>query len=640
MKFSRNNGLLIPQVQAISFLFNDIVIDSYSQYDIYFDGTSDGHILLPSSKIPIVSLKSGYVSYNSQNISTYNTGEPFSLSGWYNSSTGTYLYHDGIEMYFKGTGERVFELHIDCPNTNTLATDIYLNTPNISLQGSLNNFYLGGECTGALISDTSLVIFNGDTFFRNTFEKPIKSKSPIFFFLEANQSETMFFDDNDVSHQNNNLNGLLRLEPSWGPVDIDVDVNRVIPNSMFISITGSNVLTFGGDFDGIWSGNRFLYQDTESSLTLNYQIYACDQYGNAIDKDIFWFNVGRVSGTSNYVTGLTLTSSGEYLTPPTFKVSGYYYVTGIEQSLSSLLFSSGCSGNIPVTFNGMGFGANASGYLSTHPVLFQDLYTAGLQKYYLVDYYRGLNFGSGYTQRPIATINTGIYGSSCYDVPNFYNTNKAYFSKFNSLGTISASADFLTGIVLTATGLVSGGLKTGYRVTGVEITNIGSGYSNTLYPFISFVRNTGDTLTSNASGIFYLTSHSNTTPLSLDIKIEGDEWKDSSLFDARLTIPKDKNISFRYRASGIDNTSYMQVGLRLNYFDGVSAIPVIDDNVYFQHTFNTDPYALKKNDKVSPLTRFNTNSDLSFSLSQTELDSLYQGSSWSNNSFDIGDLDF
>jgi hypothetical protein len=655
MKFTGNNTLYLPQRTKNSFVLSDILVDSLSKYSVSFDSLSgEGAYSAIKGTVPLFTLESGYISFWSgfSKISTYNTGEIFSVSGWFDNSTGLYLGASDSNIFTNlvtGQGNPLGAFRINCPSNSSLKANISISQTPISFNFSIPNFNIDNSPTGILTSDSSLLIYGIDTFFYQSYEtllKPINNSTGI---ITSTGSYNIVLSDGDSSSQANNVVGSLIVKSLWGDVKLDINTNRSISQfGNYWQMSGINSDSFIDClFDGTWSGNSFNYQDQTGNLTLNYRYTKTDSFGNRLSKTLRWGISGVGNASGSFISGIQMTASGEYATLPVPVFTGYYYVTGLQQNLSSMLFSSGCSGNLPVGFSiPIGMGTGASGILNTHAVMFQDIYTPGINTFYVVDNFSLYNAGTGYISPPNAVINTGIFGTNCYDVPRKYAYNISNFLPFSTSGAMAPKASFLTGQVLYTTGLVSGGLATGYFITGLDIGNIGSGYNNQYFPKVSFIRQPGDTLTKNASGNFVLTNTSiNPTGLmDIDFKIGNNSWQqktlNTGLINSEYIDSNEDSFSFKFSLSGVKSTYPWSAYLLLGDDNGTSIQTAMIDLFRYTRFYNTGVQALKKNNSVSG-SRFISGNLLNFLVSQDDLDNLYNSLTFSdNNGFDVGDLNF
>lgn len=660
MKFTGENILYTPQVSQATYLFNNIVVNSTGTYRI---GTSQTVLGVPSS-LGIGNtgwffhLQGGRVfDPSGKFVSTYNTGEPFSISGWIDM-TSTYRYLQIGKIISRSpeptpTSGLLRSISVSCPtgiNSGYLSCDMRLLTSRIITTGSLSDYYIFSQSTGYIYSNVGQYV-NSDAFqFYKSYES-LLTGSPLIAFTNTTNFPAkpikVIYQDNDSSSQNNKLTFDWQYNTSYQSIIAEYSLQRTGLYSTGISILSDlNTQTgFSGLFGGLWSGSSFLYADSPNSIIFSYYLSLSDSRGNPFPTS-GTFNVSIPSTgrflTGEYISGFQLTASGEYLNPPLIAVTGYYYCTGIQQSIGSLLFSSGCTGDLPVSFaSANGAGVGASGNLQTTPVTFNGLYSNGNQVFRIVYNYSTALIGTGYTMAPLATVNTGKYGPSCYDVPLASGYNQFWYAPFRTSGTIDFEAGYFTGVALCKTGLVSGGLRIGYIVTGIDVYNIGTGYSNRRPPLFSFIRTGENGLTSNASGILslntgFLNSQNNWT---IEAGIPGLSPIISGLYTGTIVLGNSNFMYVKITSSGLGVTVPITGSVSISMNNGVSGLNLITPFTYSKY-FSTDPFALKK--KPSVVQVFSVNDDLSFLLTQNDLDTLYSSEGYTDNNwpFDDGDFDF
>lgn len=657
MKFTGINTLYTPRLLQVTYLFKDIVVDSTGLYHVgsshNFNNTNieistgwlfhlkEGRILDPSGKF----------------VSTYNTGEVFSISGWIDFPTNfRYLQVGEIITRSQETGGisgLLGAINVWCPTGNTSGTmtcDILLNSTRITTDMAFDAFIgVGLSVKGYFTTSIDQYITNDAFQFYNSYE-PLITGNPVIAFLSNRfpPLSIVSYQDNDTSNQNNTLNFNYQYRTIYGdPVEEFLISRTGLYNSGISQVVSLNSQTgFSGLFDGVWSGNQFVYQDAPNTIIFNYLLNLSDGMGNPYPKSgRYTVSIQKLGQTmvAEYITGFSLTTGGEYLSPPLLATTGYYYCTGIQQSIGSLLFSSGCTGDLSVSFvSANGKGTGASGLLQTTPVTFNGVYFGGNKVFRTVYGYVTTNVGTGYTIAPQALVNTGQYGIACFDVPLASGYNQAWFAPFRTSGTIDVEAGWFTGVALCRTGLVSGGLLTGYIVTGIDVYNIGSGFSNIRPPLLSFIRTGESILTRNASGSLF--TNTGSVNSSSDWYVEAGVAGTSAILSGQTsgTVPLgtfNNLLSIKIMCSGVDITVPITGNIVVT-MSNVSPSPSTIDYFSFSKYFNTDPYALKK--KNSPTVTFAINSDLSFLLTQNELDTLYTDAGYTNNSWTLneGDFDF
>jgi len=649
MNFTGTNSLYIPRVPQMTYLFKDIIVNSTGAYS--FGGTQFAQAFSTGYNVTFFTLSGNrIIDPSGQFLATYNTGEAFSVSGWfdYNNnfkyiSVGTILSRTAETT--TGSGY-MGVLRLTCPSNGSLACDIKLYSPNVSTSMVFYDYNIDSSASG-IISTSTPTYANGGTFqFYQSYEN-LLTGNPLLAFLDPNYPVPVFYVDNDSSFLDQVQNFDYHFNTSYADIINTFYVNRTgLHNSGVYQIL--NLTTdsgFSGLFDGAWSGNKFAFSDIPASMAFNFQMMYADQAGNQFPiTGLNSVSIPSLGTTmqANYITGFNLTSSGQYLYPPVIATTGYYYVTGLQQALNSMLFSSGCTGNIPVSFtNTTSYGAGASGQLQLIPVTFSGVYSAGLAQYNIVAAFITSSVGTGYTVAPRANVQTGAYGSNCYDVVKNAGFNYGFFLPFNTSGTMDVQAGYFTGVPLLLTGLVSGGQLTGYFVTGIDVYNIGTGYSSTLLPLLTFVR-TGETglAGQDAAGTLLLnsTSVNSTGDWSVSAGIAGQTMITGS-FSSGVYLPVGNSVmSIVLSCSGVDITQPI-TGYITASISGVSGASLTAP-FSFSKYFSTDPYALKK--KLNPVITFQITDQLSFSITQSDLDTLYSGQGYTNNGwpFDPGDFDF
>ena len=646
MKFTGTNILYTPQVPQINYLFKGIVVNSTGVYSFV---TNQSLPFVPSGNSSSLFQLSGnqIIDPSGRFISTYNTGESFSISGWVNYPTNNrYLVINSIvnSTLESNTNSVLNSLSIICPTGANLSCDIKIYSPPVTTNVSFSNFTVDGLTTGNISTDTCMYAQGGSMVFYQSYESLITG-APLLGYVDTRFPNILFYSDNDTSFCDDTFKFNYYFDTSYAQVISTILLNRTgLYNSgitIFSDLTTDTGI-FSGLFNGFWSGSGFYYQDTPSTNVFNYQLSLSDDAGNPYPK-IGYYSISIPSlstmVTANYITGFQLTASGEYLTPPNIQVTNYFYSTGIQQNLSTLLFSSGCTGNLPVYFSGIsGMGTGASGYLTLFAVLFSGVYSTGFQQFNLVSQYISLNNGTGYIIPPKAFVNTGIYGSSCFDVPNTSGLNYSWFSPFRTFGATQVEAGYFTGVPLCTTGLVSGGALTGYIVTGINVYNIGTGYNTGLLPTITFLRQDIPTgLTKNASGVLYLKTGTmvNLSNWSVYTGIAGYGLSlapmSSSIYMDQFT----NYLTIQLSCSGLDISVPISGTITMNMSN-----MFLYSNFFYSKYFSTDPGFLKKNS--NPLVVYSTTANLSFSLLQSDLDNLYSSAGYTDNNwpFQLGDFDF
>lgn len=644
MKLSGNNTLQLPEVNAFSFIFDNLSVSTTGISKIAFStqsGVTGFSFVLSGQNIYLQS------SGINKSISSYNINESFSISGNNLSGVSGYNYLDfyvnglGINAWQELLPQNLYLLNINVASGDVLNLNAKLYAKNININLNLPNSYqaLGGT-TGTINTDTSFWITNSNTVFSQSYQ-PLLNIDTIIAPVKVNNPLSLVLTDLDDSSQDYTMSIQSYLSSNIGPTGLLETITRTGNVASTISSFEllNNNFNVSGLFDGIWSGNNFVYSDFPEYSTFNFEYSIMDTLGNYSSNQSILIKfepstpVNGSGYTSEYITGFNLITGGKYLYPPTPVFNSYYFVTGLTQSFASMLFSSGCTGSIPVTFTGGG-GNGASGDILLAGVTLANLYQSGNLVYYIAT---GANFpsqGTNYTGIPTAIFKTGIY-SNCYDVPAHFASNLYSFTSLNSSGSLGPQAVSLSGLVLTNTGVFSG--ITGFTVTGLDITNMGHGYNASRMPLVTFLRQSGDTLTGNASGTFQLKAtglyNINNFWTIQTGWTNGDFAPLQSGLSGILTNNQ-RFFSIQLQCSGLDNTTGIVSKLSVLPSQGSGIVQLVTGTKYY----SDDPYFLKK--KLNPIeTLVPISGDLSFLTTQSDLDNLYNDFV-SSEGIDLGDFDF
>jgi hypothetical protein len=646
--FSGVNDLTLPQVAEFGFLFKDVVLSSYVPATIKFTcvDTSINGITFSGGKI----LGHDSVSH----ISSYNIGEAFSVSGFKvkTATTDKWLWCvDGVVYDYLVAGTpNISGITVNVLD-GTLSCDLVLNSNPFAYSLSAGDFGAGSGSIGRISSAVPCVTYGGTLEFYNSYQPLLTGNlGPVY--SASGSPAPIYLYDIDTNQSNAPISFKATLDTTFDSVPQIITVNRT-------GLQAGSSLTFtplsvdggiSGLFNGMASGTSFTFQDEIQSNLISVSVRKMNNMGTQSPSYVTIRASGITpTGTTStyYVTGINMTSSGEYLYPPTLVSSGYYQVTGLEQAFSSMLFSSGCTGNLDITFSAVERISSASGYLGMRPVLFQNLYTAGTATYYIPESYNAYSSGDGYTSAPMSVVNTGKY-SSCFDVPRYYANNKAWFTPFSGKGALKTLADGLTGEVVCVTGVV-GASQTGYRVSGISLTNVGQGYNQTSYlPKVSFVRRAGDSLTKNATGVVLAVtgfnySFANSWDFAYSIgngEFQSIPYANPNYFSG-VTMDANQNyLTIQSSYSGVPNTNPVSVMITIGTEDGSGYGFPITGTKYF----SSDPLFLKKNFSVTGdyFSATPSSEPLSFTSTQTQLDTVYNSTAYTQNTWDVnlGDLDF
>jgi hypothetical protein len=644
MNFTGLTYRAIPETNRIRLSLGEVSILGTGKCEVGISGSgtidkftfSGNKILSPANKV----------------VGNYNEGENFSLD--YIADTGNYIYYlngNLIENRRTKTNYNTQKFFVNCSGGASLSSDVKLYCDDVPFTITFpDKFQALGNLTGSLsnLSTTKFKIFDSSLNFYHT---SLTLLTGVTSGDSTGQTNFGFsFYDNNTSRFDQKVDFGLTLYTSLGTIQQTFTSNRVSGLEMTISdlITDTTNANLNSIFDGSGiSGNQFIYINSPVNYLVSYYAPSTNLRGEQKNKTIN-ISIEAVSplnngtGISSYVTGFQLLTSGEYLYPPIAKFTGYYYITGLSTALNSILLNSGCTGDVPITFSGNNSRAlNASGVLHSVRVLLSGMYGEGLNYYYLPQSFEIISGGTGYLTTPNAYIKTGTY-SNCWDLGTRYTGNYSIFRPFSGAGMLGSLADYLTGEVLTVTGLVSGGAITGYRLSGIRFTNMGSGYNTGNYkPFVSFERVAGDTLTSGASG--------NLLMKSTGSYIFANNW---SLSTGSSTLA----LNLMSGTSGVINldsgSNYLTVNLNYSGSDYTQAIvarlttsmvggDTITHLLSGLRTYDTSTGYLKKKNNLDLIT-FTINDDLSFSLTESDIDLYYSSPNFMNsgNQIAIGDLEF
>lgn len=649
MRFTGTNTVYTPRVSQANYLFENIFVNHTGVYSFlsthYAPNSGTGSV------IPLFRLSGNKIlDASGKFISTYNTGEIFDVSGWLDFQNGwRYLSTNNI---LNRTPDSTIssgllgDVTISCPSGGLLTCDMFLTSPYVETSITFSNVSANGRTTGTIQTTTDMYVTGGNIQFYQSYEQLITG-GPLVAYLDSRYPAWVFYDDNDTSFQNNSLLFDYQYDTTYRTAITEISILRsgFYGSGIYQNICLTTNTGFSGYFDGIWEGSGFTYNDSGNpvaGVTLEYLLSITDVNSNPYPIDgsinVGWYNTG-VMRKAEYITGFQLTATGQYLVIPDIAVTGYYYSTGIMQDISSLLFSSGCIGNLAVSFSGTnGYGTGASGYLVLTPVTFSGVYNTGVKQYNLVSGYVPLNFGTGYLVPPRASVNTGQYGTACFDVPNTSGYNYAWYRPFRTSGTMSVEAGWFSGVALCGTGLISGGLLTGYYVTGIDVYNLGSGYSQGRPPLMSFIRKDIPTgLVSGASGVLLMKTGSlfSQSNIRVETGLAGSTLELATWEVTFFTLqPPTNSLSIRLSVSGTDITEPLSGIVIVNASDSMNTV-IIRYSKYFM-----TGDVLKKKD--NGITVYPISQDLGFGTSQNELDTLYSTAGYINNTwpFEEGDFDF
>lgn len=646
MQLSGNQFRLTPETNSVGFVFKNLFVNNATGLaEIGFSGS--GNVLK-------FLLRDNFIySPQGKKVATYNAGEPIGLSG--NIGTGVYSYYVNGDL-----------INVSGVKTNFPIQRFFVNTTGCTMNVEpqlFSNYYDTGVyisgafkalsgVSGTIVNNSSsrIRVFGSSIFFYGSYDALLTGY--ISGDVPAGGTLNFALNDLDSGRFDTNLNFMLKLDTSIGPIGKIFSINRVsgLSDTVRTLSSASGDFTFGIEWFGSGISNRFIYEPVSDSAFLSFSAFAETLSGVSKPKTLT-VKVEAISpGNSGivrteYVTGLLITNTGQYATCPQAVFTGYYFVTGV--SYANHLFSSGCTGSIPLIFtrNG-GIGTGASGTLSVRRIRLSGVYGAGVKDFYVPDGVSITTGGTGYTLAPTVTLNTGVW-AGCFDLAQNSGSVSIYTPFASaSLALMTPSAAYLTGETLCTTGLVSGGTATGYIVTGVLITNDGSGYNTGNYvPRMSFIRGVGDTLTQNASGTLSMKSTGRyifDQNWSVKTGIAG---YNLALFSGTGLLPYTGQISLsafqnyvtvQISHSGLDNTEPVVLKVTLTNEDGTAVSTLVSG----AKTYDITTGHLKKKN-LDSFIYLVPQSELSFLLTQDELDDLYSDPAYASaGGIDTGDLDF
>jgi hypothetical protein len=646
MYVTGNNFRLTPEVSQMRLSFSDLALLGTGRSEIGVSGA--GNILkfqFSGSRV---------ISPDNKWVGSYNSGEPFDLD-WIINSTG-YQFSLGNSIIANRKAKTNFNIQRFFINTLsgapiTANAKIYCQDMAATIDFD-TNFLALQNLTGRVSNSTAVNfrVFDSSMSFLGTNATLLSGL--VTGDITGLTTRTFSLSDLNTSRFDSEVQFLLKLNTTIGPLSGQFTVNRLsgldtVYSKLVTSVSGSGInipVLFDGS--GV-SGNVFTYYNTPASYLVSYFASSTDLRGDGQDKIItvkLETSSPVESGAyrKDYVTGFSIVSGGEYINPPTLIATGYDFVSGLDWVLSSILLSSGCSGDLPVRFSGNNSNSsNASGVLKTTRVMLSGTYGEGLNTYYLPQSFSLVSGGTGYVTTPRGWLQTGIY-SNCYDVGAKYNTTYSLYKPFSGSGLMASQADFLTGEVLCQATPVSGGAVSGYKVTGVRITNPGSGYLSGVYiPKVAFYRSSGDTLTANATGNFMMATtgfYSLTGNWSLETGLSSTNLVLMTGTSGIAYLTADQSyFTVKINQSGRDYTSPIVAKMTVALSGAESLIHLLTGS----KRYDTSTGFLKKKNTLG-LTTYSPNAELSFLLEESDIDAYYSSAAFMGNTptIDIGDLDF
>lgn len=594
----------LPQVKNFSFLISGISVFDLNPISFNFYDTGNNSFSFY--------LESGLITTN-RIIYLYNTKESINIEGHVKDNKLYYKIND-VAHDKQINFSSLSKLKINS-FSESVVYDIFINSNPINYSFEVNPSYsLGGILSGKINTDTTFYIKDYSLVFKNSDIQLFSGQNNLTGIFSKGQNAFGLKDIDNLKLEYKN-SFLIYFDTIFGSLKADLYSYRgdYYNNKIFsLSENSFNLYNKSFLFDGIVSGNNFYHVKNKENFNLTYSIGTFDYLGGDFPSLVSVkfepvYPLNNSYYTSEYVTGFSLTNQGLYSgLPPSAEFIRYYYVDGISQYVQNLLFSQDCPNQIQITYSGKATG-QASGYLDARDVYISGLYGNGINKYKAIFNYIPYSYGSGYTGAPIILWGTGGNCFSLADVSG----EKGQFKKIhNTYAKIVSHADYLTGTVLTSGITGNNGIITGYKVTGLQLTNIGSGYTQIFPPKVYFIRSTEDILNQDASGILnYKKSGLYNFPASWSINynfsgyllenssfigVNQNEIQliDNNYFSGNILIPSgEKLIYFDLNCSGLDNTVPLSSLITLNIGEDSNKI-ITQNYIYNDKYYNTNTGAL------------------------------------------------
>ena len=605
MQFIGNNKLYLPQVNQFSFVITGIDVTDTGLVNFQFNDVSGNFFNFQ--------LSGGYITTD-KIICTYNTIDLINIYGYQANNVLNYQINN-INYQKNLPFGNLNYLNIFSSGATTC--DILINGNPINTSIGFNPTYnYTGLLTGFISSDTAYCAKSPSFIFYNSH---LNSLTNLYSTLGVNPGINYFYlkdiDSTIVEYTNNFY---ASINPTFGIVNGLFSPSRIgISNQTILSLSDVNSNSYYQTslFNGVWSGNNFYYVDNQSTYNLSFNLGSNTLVGNYSPSTLFiqYSPLSPVNGSSytcQYITGFKLLNGGAYSgEAPTASFSKYYYVTGLNKPFESFLFSTGCGNSLLATFTGGFPSGNASGYLNLINVYLSGIYGAGINNFKAASSYTILNSGSGYQYAPNLILATG---GNCYSLADYSGIQSGQFKYISGYGAVANQAAGIIGYPLISGITGSNGNTTGYAVTGIVLTNVGYGYSSTYPANISFIRDSSDLSTNNASGVFLYKStglYNFTGNWGMSYNIFSTGYitlpELNGLISGSILMPTGQNnVNLALYLSGLDNTSPIS-GLLTLYLSGVNQSITTQKIIYQSRLFNLNTGALLPNSKInstSPIT--------------------------------------
>lgn len=504
MYFSGYTFKSIPKTPKLTFGFSDIYLTNPTGIArIGFSGnTSDYSLLISGGKV-----------YDEERRFIYSYAENFDVSGIIQASKNQ-LFIDGVPLKIKnGSPGQYSVFYVDLSGTE-LNTEVYIYTPQI-------NHSVGVSPAITPLGDLSIVVQNSSELdfsiygynlqFTNNNNKldEVQFSGVISGVVSGNLSREFILSNTTDIQDDRTYVFDLTLDTNFGQItkNFSVRVESGYNSFIYKTIKLGPDISLSTPFFGTTGLSTFTFESVDSEAFSAIQVgkfgLMTERYysgeGDVLFEPLTPNNDEILS--SEYVTNIEITATGIYDACPNVKFTEYYYVKDLTLDSNTIL-STGCTGIIRILFSGIsGVGQGASGYLLRYPSPNMDQVLYGSigspQYYYSVSGATISGQGTGFIESPYAYLDFSEAGAGCYDYAEA-SGDKYPYSAFSGTPIMGRSAGYLTGQT------VCEAHASGYYVTGVRITNPGSGYSSTFYPYIQFIRSSGDTQTDDASGVIHL----------------------------------------------------------------------------------------------------------------------------------------
>lgn len=553
MQFTGTSSVELPRVREFYFLLDGIKVSDTGVVQFLFSDTGNNSFPFTFS--------GGFIQTD-RVISTYNLIDESTVEGYITSGSpsGILSYKvNGVFFQKNVLFSGLNKLTVSGSSTLTQCNVSLLSNPINYLVRFAPTYLCYSGVSGSISSDVSFITKPASFTFYNSNKDLLTGYDTGL--RVATGTGSLFLNDIDPSFMDYSNTFEISLPTTFGDIGGKFSSERTGVSSFSmigLSDSADNEYHQASLFDGSWSGSGFAYANNVLTYNFGFNYSNLTTLGEPLPArlSISFVPLGPLNNAAyeaQYITGFSLADPGLYDLQPVFSGAQYYYVTGLQNPLSSFLFSSGCS-SVPVNFVGGNPSLPASGLLTLKSVRISGIYGAGVNTFKIVSGYSGASYGSGYQYAPEFVLTTG---GGCYSLPDASGVELAQFKRASGLGAIYAQAAGLTGEVLWD----------GQLVSGVKVTNIGMGYGPTLPPTLRFIRDFADPEAPDASGDFlykrsgvydfdqfwkvYTTFNTTYSPLS----------GYNNAYSGNFDVLGAGKVSVRAILSGLDNTAPVSGGL-------------------------------------------------------------------------------